>query len=203
MTMFEKPFSQACENNKQPILDVIRPLFQGSKSILEIGSGTGQHAVFFAEAMPHLQWQCADQAEYLAGIQQWLDDASLANISAPQTFEVNSSAWPSGNFDGVFSANTLHIMSWASVQVLFQRLGENMPEDSLLAIYGPFNYQGKFTSDSNAQFDQWLKSRDPQSGIRDFEAVCEQAETAGYSLLNDHAMPANNRLLCWHKKTRR
>lgn len=198
-----KPFSQACENNQQPILDIIGPLFKSSRNILEIGSGTGQHAVFFAKAMPHLQWQCADQAEYLPGIQQWLAEAALSNVGEPVIFEVNHSPWPEGEFDGVFSANTLHIMSWESVLRLFKRLGQHMPEQSRLAIYGPFNYGGHYTSDSNARFDQWLKARDPLSGIRDFEAVVELASQAGYALLDDRAMPANNRLLCWQKKARR
>ncbi len=199
----QKPFSQACENNKAPILAIIKPLFQDRQSILEIGSGTGQHAVFFSAAMPHLRWQCADQAEYLPGINQWLQEANSAQLATPVEFEVNASPWPAGEFDAVFSANTLHIMSWPSVQRLFKRLGEQLPEDSLLCVYGPFNYEGEFTSDSNAQFDLWLKSRDPASGIRDFEAVNQLASDAGYELLSDNAMPANNRLLAWRKKTRR
>ncbi len=191
-----KPFSQACENNKQPILDIIQPLFEPCRSILEIGSGTGQHAVHFARAMPQLRWQCADQAEYLAGISQWLEESQLTNLLPVQEFEVNTSAWPKGEFDAVYSANTLHIMSWNAVQRLFDRLAEEMPADSLLVIYGPFNYNGAYTSESNASFDQWLKARDMQSGIRDFEAVTLLASVAGYELLDDHTMPAKNLLLC-------
>ncbi|MGB1905954.1 MAG: DUF938 domain-containing protein [Spongiibacter sp.] len=192
----EKPFSQACENNKTPILEQLLPALQDSRSVLEIGSGTGQHAVHFAAAMPHLQWQCCDQRPYLDGIRQWIADSHLSNLLPPQEFEVNHSPWPSGEFDTVYSANTLHIMSWPSVERLFARLAEQ-PGITRLCIYGPFNYHGDFTSDSNASFDRWLKDRDPLSGIRDMEAVNALAAEAGYTLHRDYAMPANNRLVIW------
>lgn len=197
--MTDKPFSQACENNKQPILETIQPLLQKARSVLEIGSGTGQHAVYFAEQMPHLRWQCCDQAPYLAGIEAWRTDSGLTNLPPAVEFEVKSAPWPAGHYDAVYSANTLHIMSWAEVQTLFKRLGESTPAHTLLMIYGPFHIGGKATSDSNAQFDHMLRERDPLSGIRDLEAVNAEAAAAGFVHQHDYPLPANNRLQVWQK----
>lgn len=194
-----KPFSQACENNKRPIVDVLGKVFADRQHVLEVGSGTGQHAAFFAEQLPHLQWQTSDVDAHLAGIEQWRSAANLGNLPPVLEFDVNSRQWPCNNIDAVFSANTLHIMSWPEVEALFQLLQDNLGEDSKLCIYGPFNYQGQYTSASNAHFDQSLRGRDPQSGIRDFEKVDALAQSAGFQLHDDFALPANNRLLYWHK----
>lgn len=192
----ERPFSQACENNKAPILEVLRRHFNNVDMVLEVGSGTGQHAVHFAANLPHLRWQCCDQPEYLPGIRSWLEFAGLDNTPAPLQLNVNS-PWPLVSAPAIFSANTLHIMSWEEVKKFFATIADVLPADGLLCVYGPFNYGGEFTSDSNARFDEWLKARDPLSGIRDFEAVCELAERAGLKLLEDCDMPANNRCLVW------
>ena len=194
-----KPFSQACENNKQPILHVLNDVFADRQRVLEVGSGTGQHAAFFAEKLPHLQWQASDVEAHMAGIEQWRSAANLANLPPVLKFDVNSQRWPGTDVDAVFSANTLHIMSWLEVEKLFQLLQANLDIDSKLCIYGPFNYSGEYTSGSNAQFDQSLRARDPRSGIRDFEKVDALAQAAGFKLRDDFALPANNRLLYWHK----
>lgn len=194
-----KPFSQACENNKRPILDVLSDAFADRRRVLEIGSGTGQHAAFFAEHLPHVQWQPSDVPEHLAGIEQWRSDAGLENFLAAVEFDVNSQSWPGVDVDSVFSANTLHIMSWREVETTFKLLADNLGVDCKLCIYGPFNYNGQYTSDSNARFDEWLHARDPQSGIRDFEKVDALAAEGGFSLVEDFALPANNRLLYWRK----
>ena len=195
--MPEKPHSPACERNREPILAVLREHFAARRQVLEIGSGTGQHAVFFAAAMPWLQWQASDRAEYLPGIRAWLDDARLPNTPAPLELDVLA-AWPTLDVDAVFSANTLHIMGWDGVQALFEGVGKLLADSGdTLIVYGPFNYGGAYTSDSNRQFDAWLKARDPRSGIRDFEAVDALAEAAGLRLLADIEMPANNRCLVW------
>lgn len=195
--MPEKPHSPACERNREPILAVLREHFATRRQVLEIGSGTGQHAVFFAAAMPWLQWQASDRAEYLPGIRAWLDDARLPNTPAPLELDVLA-AWPALDVDAVFSANTLHIMGWDGVQALFEGVGKLLADSGdTLIVYGPFNYGGAYTSDSNRQFDAWLKARDPRSGIRDFEAVDALAEAAGLRLLADIEMPANNRCLVW------
>jgi cyclopropane fatty-acyl-phospholipid synthase-like methyltransferase len=198
MTTGAKPYAPACERNREPILEVLKGYFSDRKQVLEVGSGTGQHAVFFAAGMPWLTWQTADLGENLPGIRLWLEEAGLANLPPPIELQA-AGPWPKGPYDAVFSANTLHIMGWADVQKLFAGLDGVMAKDAVLAVYGPFNYGGKFTSDSNAQFDVWLKQRSAASGIRDFEAVNALAQSIGLNLVADHAMPANNRTLVWRR----
>ena len=210
-----KPHSPACERNRDPILAVLRRHFADRRHVLEIGSGTGQHAVFFAEAMPWLTWQCSDLTENLPGIRMWLEAAGLANTPAPVELDVTQRPWPApwmkissqpsgrGRFDAAFSANSLHIMGWPEVEAFFAGLGTALANDCRLVVYGPFNYDGAYTSDSNREFDGWLKARDPRSGIRDFEAVDALAHAIGLELVEDIAMPANNRCLAWWRDDRR
>ena len=197
--MTDKPHSPASERNRDPILAVLREYFANRQRVLEIGSGTGQHAVHFAAALPHLVWQASDRAENLGGIRLWLDEAGLPNTPAPLELDVTQPRWPAQQYDAVYSANTLHIMSWAEVQRLFARLPEVLTADARLAVYGPFNYGGRYTSDSNAAFDASLKAAVPHRGIRDFEAVDALARGIGFALLEDRAMPANNRCLVWER----
>ncbi len=164
-----KPYSAACDRNREPILAVLKEWFADRHEVLEIGSGTGQHAVHFAAALPHLKWQTSDVSENLPGIRAWLDEAGLPNTPAPLHLDVNAS-WPNRTFDAVFTANTLHIMSWEEVERFFDRLQHTLATDATLAIYGPFNYGGKFTSDSNAAFDADLKQRADHMGIRDIRS---------------------------------
>ena len=194
-----KPFSQACLNNRQPILDVLLQYFGEVDQVLEIGSGTGQHAVFFAEHMPWLLWQPSDRAEHLDGIRAWRTEAALPNLAAPLELDVARQPWPLDAVPAIFSANTVHIMGWPEVEAFIPAVGARLPPGGLFCLYGPFNYGGNYTSPSNAQFDGWLKQRDARSGIRDFEAVDALADAAGLTLLADHAMPANNRCLVWRK----
>lgn len=189
------PFSQACENNKEPILAVLKQAFYQTTTVLEIGSGTGQHAVYFASQLTHLRWQASDQQHYLPELNERLRRAALRNLPQALCLDVTQQQLPAGNFDGLFTANTLHIMSWSMVESMFKRLNRLLSENATLCIYGPFNYNGTFTSASNQAFDQSLKSRDPAMGIRDVEQVLVLAEAQGFSLQQDHAMPANNRLL--------
>ncbi|MCX7514526.1 DUF938 domain-containing protein [Frateuria hangzhouensis] len=198
--MADKPFAPACERNREPILAVLRAAFARCTRVLEIGSGTGQHAVHFASAMPWLTWQCSDRAAHLPGIRAWLDDAALPNTLPPIELDVTGD-WPSARYDAVFSANTLHIMGWSEVERLFAHLPQATTDDAVLAIYGPFNRGGRFTSDSNAAFDRSLKSRDPRMGLRDAEAVDALARGAGFVLREDHALPAHNHCRVWHRDT--
>ena len=197
--MSPKPFSESCVQNRDPILAVLREVFADRRNVLEIGSGTGQHAVDFAAAMPHLQWQTADVPSYHDGIRLWLNEAALPNVLPPIALEVTQHAWRQGRYDAVFSANTLHIMGWPEVGQFFEGVGSVLEPGGILAVYGPFNYNGTFTSESNARFDLWLKSRDPVSGVRDFEAVNALAHSQGLDLQQDVAMPANNRTLIWKR----
>jgi cyclopropane fatty-acyl-phospholipid synthase-like methyltransferase len=198
--MSDKPFSPACERNRDPILAVLRAHFTDRTRVLEIGSGTGQHAMHFAAALPFLTWQTSDVAENLHGIRAWLDEAKLANTPEPIVLDVDASDWPDERFDAIFSANTLHIMSWPAVERLFAGLDAITTRDAKLAIYGPFNYEGAFTSASNAAFDESLKARASHMGIRDAEAVDALAEKAGFALIDDVAMPANNRTRVWQRQ---
>ncbi len=197
-----KPHSPSCERNRDPILTVLREQFADRRDVLEIGSGTGQHAVYFAKALPHLRWQTSDVEEHLPGIRLWLDDERLPNTPPPLVLDVQGT-WPDKQFDAAFSANTLHIMSWPEVEQLFARLDTALTADAIVAVYGPFNYDGKFTSESNAAFNDWLKARGAHMAIRDFEAVNALAEQIGMKLIADIAMPANNRTLVWARCERR
>jgi cyclopropane fatty-acyl-phospholipid synthase-like methyltransferase len=194
-----KPYSESCVQNREPILSVIEPLFRDRKDVLEIGSGTGQHAVYFAAKMPHLTWHTSDLAENHAGIRAWLDEAALPNTTGPVSLDVLDRPWSAPEADAVFSANTTHIMHWDSVVALFGGVGELLRTRGLFCLYGPFNYGGEYTSESNAQFDEWLHERDPLSGIRDFDDLDRLAVQAGLRLEEDYAMPANNRILSWRK----
>lgn len=193
-----KPHSDACERNREPILEVLRQHFDGRRHVLEIGSGTGQHAVHFAAALPWVTWQTSELEANLAGIQEWLVEAGLPNLPPPIALDV-AGAWPQMRFDAVFTANTLHIMGWPDVRTLFAALPQVLTADAVLAVYGPFNYNGRFTSPSNEAFDAWLKQRSPHSGIRDFAAVDELVRAIGFTLVDDRPMPANNRTLVWRR----
>jgi cyclopropane fatty-acyl-phospholipid synthase-like methyltransferase len=192
------PRSEACERNKAPILTLLLRHFAELRRVLEIGSGTGQHALHFAPALPHLLWQTSERAAELAVLRTWLADSPQPNLPSPLALDV-SADWPTGPWDGMYSANTLHIMAWNRVEAFFRGVGTGLEAGGVLAVYGPFNYAGRFSSDSNAVFDRWLRERDPQSGIRDIEAVHALAHAAGLDAVDDHAMPANNRLLVWRR----
>jgi len=194
-----KPYSESCEQNREPILAVLSEVFADRRQVLEVGSGTGQHAVYFGAELPHLRWQTADVLPHHAGICAWIEEAALPNVLLPLELDVNQPHWSSDRYDAVFSANTLHIMGWPEVQLFFQGVGQVLQPGGVLVVYGPFNYNGAFTSESNARFDVWLKQRDPASGVRDFEAVDAEARAQGLVLQRDIAMPANNRSLVWHK----
>ena len=193
------PFSQSCENNKPYILEVLRTAFAGRRKVLEIASGTGQHACHFAAAMPWLQWQPTELPDNLPLLQPRCAVYTGDNLLPPLALDVRDNPWPVPIPDAVFSANSLHIMSFESVQRLFAALGRHAADDVVLAIYGPFNYRGEYTSPSNARFDSWLAQQHPDSAIRHFEDVDRLAREAGFHLRADHAMPANNRLLVWVK----
>jgi SAM-dependent methyltransferase len=191
------PHSDACERNKEPILLVLRPAFSACKHVLEIGSGTGQHAVHFAIAMPWLVWQPTEMAESLPGLRKRIFSEGPSNLRAPVELDVTRLPWDVRRVDGVFTANTLHIMHWPQVEALFAGLPAVVKPQTVLAIYGPFRYAGNYTSASNESFDTMLHARDPGSGIRDFEEVDALARRAGFALAADHPMPANNQILVW------
>ncbi len=197
----KKPFSPSCERNREAILAVLKQYDIGEGSLLEIGSGTGQHAVYLASHFPNLEWICSDVEENHAGIKAWLKEARLANVYGPETLKIGRDDFPSKKpIQYVFSANTLHIMPWKEDKTLFKLLGKRLREGALVFFYGPFNYNGEFTSESNKEFDAWLKDKYSQaSGIRNFEDVSAAMQKNGFKLLRDHEMPANNRLLVFER----
>ena len=194
-----KQFSPACERNREPILAILREVLADHRHLLEIGSGTGQHAAFFGAQLPQLIWQTSDLPHNHPSIKAWLDEAQLANVLPPLALDVEAGAWPDAQYDAVYTANTCHIMSWPQVQAMFEGIGRVLQSGGVLCIYGPFNYAGAFTSASNAQFDASLRTQAAHMGIRDFEAMDALAVAQGLVLQADHAMPANNRLLVWRR----
>ena len=194
------PFSAACERNKDPILGVLRIRLAGRTQVLEIGSGTGQHAAYFARALDHLIWHPTEQLAYLADLAERVKLEGSHNLRAPTLLDVRQAVWPVRSVDAVFTANTLHIMSWAEVMALFRGVGNVLAPGGVLCIYGPFRYAGRYTSDSNQEFDRMLQERDPQSGLRDIQAINSLAEQYGLRLDADHDLPANNRLLVFNKE---
>ena len=199
------PFSQACENNKQPILEVLQTELQGSNHVLEIGSGTGQHSVHFAPNLPELQWQTSDVTNNHRHIAAWHHAYPAPNLYAPLAFDLSTDAVPVNSqlnlpYDVIFTANTLHIISWALVEQLFALVGDALPVDGKLIIYGPFNEGGKYTSEGNQRFDAMLRAGNSDSGIRDKEDVVSLANAHHIQLSKTYAMPANNQLLIFYKR---
>lgn len=193
-----KPFSESCERNRIPISQVLTRIFLDRTHILEIGSGTGQHAAFFALNLPQAIWQPSDLSVHHEGIRGWIKGCKETNISPPLDLDVTAE-WPKGEYDAVFSANTLHIMPLPAVQAFFRGVGKLLPVGGKLAVYGPFKYLGDYTSESNARFDQWVKETHPGGGIRDSELIFKLAHQNGFTLQEDINMPAHNQLLYWQK----
>jgi len=195
-----RPYSESCEQNKFVIYDVIRDYLKPGIDVLEIGSGTAQHAIFFAEQNPSINWQTSDRPEYIDGIRNWLDFAALSNLPQPIVLDV-CELWPEQSYDLIFTANSLHIMGETEAEQCIINSAGLLKPGACLIVYGPFNYNGQFTSESNRNFEQWLKQQNHKSGIKDFEWADEIASTAGLKLIDDIAMPANNRILVWQSAT--
>lgn len=195
----QKPFSQACENNKAPILNVLRQVFAEPVDILEIGSGTGQHAVYLGAHLPHLNWQPSDRKQYLGGCNLWIKEAGLANVREPVELDVLHTPWPVSICGGAFAANTAHIMHWPAVEAMFTGISKMLARNGRFCLYGPFKYGGQHTSESNACFDEDLRCRDAGMGIRDLDDLCRLAKDNQLELEADHPMPANNRTLAWRR----
>jgi SAM-dependent methyltransferase len=194
------PMSEACERNKEPILAVLRTCFAECFHVLEIGSGTGQHAVYFARHLTHLTWHPTEQLSFLADLTARVQLEGGPNLKVPTVLDVRQSVWPVQSVDAVFTANTLHIMSWPEVMATYRGIGGVLTPGGVLGVYGPFRYAGEYTSDSNRTFDRMLQERDPRSGLRDVDAVKELATSYGLELVADHDMPAFNRLLIFAKE---
>lgn len=198
MTSTERPFSPACENNKNPILNILQQYLSAGHRVLEIGSGTGQHAVFFANNLPSITWQPSDRLENHSGMKLWLQDANHDNLHAPLVLDVMTDAVVD-DYHAVYTANTMHIMSWAEVLKMVELVGDRLVSDGMFFVYGPFNIDGQFTSDSNQRFDQHLRSVALHMGIRDMAEVTLACKQQQLVLHATHDMPANNKLLVFKK----
>ena len=194
------PFSQACENNKAAILERLLEVFNKPGKVLEVGTGTGQHAAHFADTMPHLQWQPTDHPDAVDLCRLRLEQTALPNILPVTELDVATAHWPVGSFTWAFSANTAHIMAWPEIEQMFRNIGERLPENGAFCLYGPFNDQGQVASESNRQFDQHLRARSSHMGIRDLEDLRALAKAVGLFMADNYAMPANNRLLVFRAK---
>ncbi len=197
----ELPYSQAAENNREPIAQILKDAFRDVGHVLEIGSLTGQHAVHMGAQLPHLIWQPSDVAPSLPGLMARIEAEAGGNVRAPLELDLNVLPWPIAETDGIFSANVVHIVSLPLVEAMFRGIGSVLSPGGIVCLYGPYKYDGQFTTESNARFDLWLKERDAASGIRDFEYIDELARAQGLALLADHQMPANNQLLVWQRRT--
>jgi SAM-dependent methyltransferase len=194
------PFSEACERNKEPILEVLRQHFADRSQVLEIGSGTGQHAVHFAAHLSHLTWHPTERLSSLSDLTARIQAEGRGNLRQPTVLDVRQPVWPLNRVDAVFTANTLHIMSWPEVTAMFQGIGDTLAPSGVLCVYGPFRYDGRYTSPSNLEFDRMLQERDPRSGLREIQSVKALAAGFGLTLAADHDLPAHNRLLVFMKE---
>jgi SAM-dependent methyltransferase len=197
--MTKKPFSPASARNREPILAALQTLLHDCRSVLEIGSGTGQHAVHFGAALPGIAWQTSDLVVNHDGIRAWLDEAALPNVLPPLALDAGGDDWPAGPFDAVFTANTCHIMAWPEVQGMFRGIGRVLAPGGMLCIYGPFNRAGQFTAASNAQFDASLRAQAPHMGLRNLEDIDALAQQQQLVLIADLPLPANNNLVAWRR----
>ena len=195
-----RPSSPSCLRNRAPILEVLQAHLPKTGTLLEIGSGSGQHACYLAPEFPELIWQTSELPEHHAGILAWLAEDGAPNIREPLLLDVTTPTWPITEVDAVFSANTAHYMSWPAAQAMLSGIANILAPGGIFILYGPFNYGGRFTSESNKRFEGWLKGRNPDFAIRDFEAIEAELGKGGVTLKEDWHMPANNRALVFWRQ---
>jgi len=188
-----------CERNSKPILKVLKKYLKTTTRLLEVGSGNAQHAVYFASSLSHLTWITSELPLHHEQIGLWLKDSPAKNLQGPLSFEIGVNAFPATDIDAIFSANTFHIMPWEVVKKLIKQAGTNLNDDSLFLVYGPFQYNGKFTSKSNEEFHHKLRQNASHQGIREFKDVHAQFLKRGFTLVDDISMPAFNQILIYKK----
>lgn len=198
-TAEDLPVVDSCLRNQRPILDVLGQFLPKNARVLEIGSGTGQHAAYMTEHLPGICWQPTEMSERLDEITLWQQHCNRAGFLPPLELDVCQDIWPARDFDAVFSANVVHFVSWPEVERLFVGVARCLNAGGLLMLYGPYNYDGQFTSEGNIALDGWLRERNPESGIKDFEQVLLLARKHHLHLRADEEMPSNNRMLVFQK----
>lgn len=196
-----KRSAPSVDSNKDIILAALRALLPRAGMVLEVGSGTGEHAVYFAHQLPHLVWQPTDLEENLPGIRAWVDEAALPNLRPPLLLDLLRDDWPVASAQALVCINTVHIVAWPGVESLFAGAGRILPPGGVMYVYGAYRYAMRPLEPSNEEFDRWLKARDPASGVRDFEAVNALAARHGLVLAGDEAVPVNNRSIWWVKRS--
>jgi hypothetical protein len=189
------PFAPASERNRAPILEALRPRMPSTGCVLEIGAGTGQHAVHFAQAFPGLQWLATDRADELPGLSARLETEGGINLLPPRVLDVSRHEWPPGPFQAAFTANTTHIMPWSAVLAMLEGVGTALGETAPFFVYGPFKVDGRFTTESNRIFDQQLRTRAAHMGLRELGTLESEAASHHMRLEERLEMPANNFLL--------
>jgi SAM-dependent methyltransferase len=194
-----KQTAQSCERNKDFILPVLQEVLPPAGMVLEIGSGTGQHAAYFAPRLPGRIWQPSDLAANHASIRAWAAETAAPNLCDPLLLDLLVDRWPIEEADAIVCINTVHIVSWTGVEKLFAGAGRILAPGGVMYVYGAYRYATRPLESSNEDFDRWLKARDPASGVRDFEAVAALAARNGFMLVGDRAMPGNNRSIWWGK----
>lgn len=197
--MTDKPYAEYAVRNTAPILEVLTREFRDCTRVLEIGSGTGQHAVAFAAALRHLHWQTSDLDENHAGINAWIAAEQLENVSAPLSMDVRIADVGADSYDAVYSSNTAHIMGIDAVERMFSIVGTALREQGVFCLYGPFRRNGEFNTQSNTDFDADLRGRDPVMGIRDIEKLDEFGAANGLRRQRLYAVPSNNYVAVWKK----
>lgn len=194
-----KSHSPSYERNRDPILAVLRDVFAQTQSVLEIGSGSGEHAVYFAQHLAHLSWQPTNRPDELDSVEAWVEEAGLENLRAPLELDLFDELEARVEPDAIVAINVIHIAPWAATERLFELAENLLAPGGLVYLYGPFRYAERALEPSNEDFDGWLRARDPASGIREFEAVTAIAEAHGFLRVEDRAMPANNRSIWWRR----
>lgn len=198
--MAERPFAEYAARNAAPILEILQREFRGASHVLEIGSGTGQHAVVFSAAMDHLHWQTSDLDENHAGIRAWIDSSRIQNVSPPLSIDVREATVEAGAYDAAFSSNTAHIMDIDAVEKMFLLVSQALRPGGVFCLYGPFRQCGAFNTQSNADFDANLRQRDPLMGIRDVETLNEFAAAGSLQRARFYAVPSNNNVAVWTRE---
>ena len=192
-------FSQAADNNKTPILNTLSEWLSNDELVLEIGSGSGQHAIHIAKALQKIRWQPTEHPSALQSLINNISSFGSPNILAPESLDLAAVEWPTESVDCVYSANVIHIIDETLGRRLIETAAKSLRAGGLFALYGPFKYQGDFTTTSNAEFDDWLKDRNTSSGIRDFEWLIRLAQDSGLTFMEDRSMPANNQFLAFRR----